>query len=393
MNSIDHDPIYINVCTITGINSNASQNLQNQPATIIFKNEDSIAKNPEQYYLSLNRALINTSLCPIYIFPIKNGIAQTDINLSPFSITFEYYTNANTLLYSYTRAIYFQSQLLDQVPLPPSQNNGLQDFTNAPLYYFVYDVAWMLKIFNDNIYYIYQYFVNQLQTVHGVTIPVASRPFYTFDYSTRLFSLNFDKTYFNQSVYPQVLMYQDSTSGDLFGCPNNFYANENLTNYLMVCYDLLNNTIKYPNISNNDYLIMTGENSPLNLWCPIKRILFTISDIPIKKLEIESSFNNIPFEAQQNNDLNSISRPNLNIFFDLAVDQDAYAINKNVVQYAVSSIAESRLVALGSGQDIRNFVINIYWVDTAGNYRPLKAVANTQNLIKLALYKKSTMLL
>lgn len=393
MNSLDHDPIYVNVCSITGINSNASQNLQNQPSMIIFKNEDSIANNPDQYYLSLNRALINTSLCPMYIFPIKNGIGQTDINLSPFTITFEYYTNANTLLYSYTRSIYYQSQVLDNVPLPPSQNSGLQDFINAPLYYYIYDVSWMLKIVNDNIDYIYTYFVSQLSSLHGVSIDPTTKPFYTFDYSTRLFSLNFVKNYFDQNNYPQILMYQDNTSGDLFGCPNNFYTRENLTNYLMVCYDLYNNNIIYPNISNDDYLKMTGENSPLNIWCPVKRILFTVSDIPIKKLEIESSFNNIPFEAQQNNTNNSISRPNLNIFFDLSVDQDAYGINKNVVQYAVSSIAESRLIALGSGQDIRNFVINIYWIDTFGNYRPLQAVANTQNLIKLAFYKKSTMLL
>ena len=391
--SLDRDPIYLNVCTITGINSNSSQNLQNQPATITFKNEDTIANNPDNYYLSLNRAIINTSLCPAYIFPIKNGLSQSDINLSPFSITFEYYSNSNTLIYSYTRAIYYQPQLLDQTTLPPSQNGGLQDFTNSPLYYFVYDVAWMLKIFNDNLNYIYSYFINQLSTNHGITLDTSTQPFYTFDYSTRLFSLNFVKEYFDQSVYPQILMYQDSVSGDLFGCPNNFYANENLTNYIMSCYDLFNNNVSYPNINNKDYLKMTADNSTLNIWCPVKRILFTISDIPIKKLEIESSFNNIPFEAQQNNSLNSISRPNLNIFFDLAVNQDDYGINKNLVQYSVSSIAESRLVALGSGQPIRNFIINIYWVDTFGEYRPLSSVANTQNLIKLALYKKTTMLL
>jgi hypothetical protein len=130
----------------------------------------------------------------------------------------------------------------------------------------------------------------------------------------------------------------------------------------------------------------------LSIWCPIKRILFTITDLPTK-LEIESSFNNTPFEAQQNNSSGSISKPNLNIFFDLAVNQDDFALNRNYVQYAVSSIAESRLVNLGSGNIIRNFTVSIFWVDTFGNYNKLLSGGNSQNNIKLALFSKKTMLL
>ena len=83
----------------------------------------------------------------------------------------------------------------------------------------------------------------------------------------------------------------------------------------------------------------------------------------------------------------------MNVFFDLLVDQDQFADNRNYVQYTASSIAQSRLVGLSSGAIIRNFTINIFWTDVFGNYNPLLASANQQNSLKLALYSKKTMLL
>jgi hypothetical protein len=381
-------PIYINLSVNTGINSDASANLNNQPSQIVFNNEDTITADPSQYYLSLNRALLNTSSVPAYIFPIKNGLTQTNINLSPFKISFEYYNASSLLIYTYITPIIFKSQILDKDPLPPSQNGGLQDFVTSPFYYYVYDIEWMLNIFNSNIKDAYETFCANLIS-YGISLDNTLYPFYTYNFNTRLFQLNFPVSLYDQNTYPQVLFYMDSVSADLFGCPSNIYTAEKETNYLMLCYDLYNNITQYNNI---DYYFMTANQNQLNIWCPIKRILFTITDLPVR-LEIESAFNNIQFEAQQNNSLNSINKPNLNTFFDLSVDQDQWAMNRNVVQYAVSSIAESRLVALGSGSYIRNFNINIFWTDTFGNYRPLLAYPNSQNNLKLALYSKRTMLL
>ena len=385
--SDNHSPIYLNISTNTGINSNASLNLSNQPSQMIFNSDDSVAIDPSQYYLSLQRALINTASVPSYIFPIQNGITQTNINLSPFKIRFEYYNNLTQFIYGLTEPIIFQSQAIDQLPKPPSQNSGQQDLSN--FYYYIYDISWMLKIFNDSIRDTFQTFCANLLAGHGITINPDLHPFYTYDFSARLFSLNFPVSIYDQDTYPQVSFYMDNLSGDLFGCPSNVYFAERETNYLMLAYDLYNNTITYNSLP---YYKMTASENTLSIWCPIKRILFTITDLPTK-LEIESSFNNTPFEAQQNNAVGSISKPNLNIFFDLAVNQDDFALNRNYVQYAVSSIAESRLVNLGSGNIIRNFTVSIFWVDTFGNYNKLLSGGNSQNNIKLALFSKKTMLL
>lgn len=383
------DPIYINISVNTGINSNASQNLANQPSQIVFKNDDSIAVDPSLYYLSLNRALINTSSIPAFICPIVNGKTQSDPDLTPFKIRFEYYANATTMLYGLTENIIFQSQVLGQVPKAPLDNEGKQDFITVPAYYYVYDIAWMLKIFNDSIKNTFDTFCTALLGL-GVNLNPDLFPFYTWNQSIKRFSLNFPTTKWDQEGgYPQISFYQDNLSGDLFGCPSNVYSKEPSTNYLMLCYDLYDNIVQFNSIN---YYKMTATTDSLNIWCPVKRLLFTISDIPVKT-EIESSFINVPFEAQPNNDAASLSRPNLNVFFDLLVDQDQFADNRNYVQYTASSIAQSRLVGLSSGAIIRNFTINIFWTDVFGNYNPLLASANQQNSLKLALYSKKTMLL
>lgn len=383
------DPIYINVSVNTGINSNASENLANQPSQIVFKNDDAIAFDSSLYYLSLNRALINTSSIPAFICPIVQGINQSDHNLTPFKIRFEYYANAGTLIYGLTENIEFQSQILELQAKPPSQNGGLQDFLSVPGYYYVYDIAWMLKIFNDSIADTFKTFCANLIPL-GVNLDNTRYPFYTWNQSIKRFSLNFPTSLWDQEGgYPQISFYQDNVSGDLFDCPSNVYNKEPSTNYLMLCFNSYDNTVQY---NSTNYFKMIASTDSLNVWTPVKRILFTITDIPVKT-EIESSFTNKPFEAQDNNSLSSISRPNLNIFFDLLVNQDEFADNRNYVQYTASSIAQSRLVGLGNGSLIRNFTISIFWSDVFGNYNPLLSSANQQNSLKLVLYSKKTMLL
>jgi hypothetical protein len=390
MSSYDHDPIYINLAINTGINSTPSQNLANSPSQIVFKNENAIVLDPENYYISLNRASISTLGVPMYIFPIKNGITQTNIDLSPFTMKFQYYDASKVMKYELEDSVLYISEILDSTPLPPSQNNGFQDFVNSPFYYFQYDIYSMLNIFNTNIKRIYEQFCTNL-IPFGAVLDATLHPYYTWDSNSKVFSLNFPADPFDQDVYPQVNFLQDSVSGDLFNTPANVYTKTlSLSNYLMISRNLYNN-----NIQTNEklyYQMYASANSVVG-WVPIKRLVFTLTDIPIRRLEIDSSFDNIAFQAQNNISSISFARPNLNIFFDLLVDPDHWADNRNTVNYSVSSIAESRLVSLASGQNIKNFTISIFWVDTNAIQRPLLSIPNSCNILKLALYRKTTMLL
>ena len=356
--NFDHDPIFINMATNTGINSTNLQNINASASIMTFTNQDVIIKDPSEYYVSLNRCNIATGTIPLFIFPIKNGASQGDINLSPYVIRFSYY-QSNTQIYTYYDSVlYIPSNDIGNTPLPPSQNGGIQDLTDntSKDYYYIFSISWMTYIFNNNIKRIFGDFVAQLALSTGVNIPATACPFYTFDFNTRLYSLNFDKQYFDQDLSDRVEMRQDLPSADLFGAPYSTYLSDTITPCLMMCRDLYNNTIQY---NSTDYFSMTSDQSSIPIWVCAKRIVFVADGLPIKRNEIETVFNQIPFTASNSSSYSAVQRPQLPIFFDLNIDADQFANNSSVLNYSVSSIAESRLVPLSTGQPVQQFRISI----------------------------------
>jgi hypothetical protein len=153
----------------------------------------------------------------------------------------------------------------------------------------------------------------------------------------------------------------------------------------MLCYDLIDNGTGADNL----YVQMSASQNQFNVWCPISRILFLI-DVGVK-LEYD-----ITSTGQQNVAINNsqyLQKPERPLFFDILVDADEWGRNRNIINYSVSSIAESRMVGLRSGPPIKNFTIQILWQDVYNNTHPIIGTGNTNNLIKLAFFKRSTMLL
>jgi hypothetical protein len=384
---MDNSPIYINNSLTTGIYSDPEQNLENQLSRFSFYSDDAIVMDPSQYYLSIQRAKIHTESIPMYIFPVK-GYPNTDPNLSPFTVSFRYFSGNFDIIY--TGSVIFQSQYIGFVPpLIGVKNVDLNNNDNL-LYYSIYDVAQMLKIFNDSIYVIWHGFVEAC-TAQGVTIGSGFYPYYSYDYDNSLFSLNFYRPYFAQQTIPSasVFMYQDAVSADLFGVPSSYIAplarqTPDLI-YQMLCYDLINNGTGADNL----YVQMSASQNQFNVWCPISRILFLI-DVGVK-LEYD-----ITSTGQQNVAINNsqyLQKPERPLFFDILVDADEWGRNRNIINYSVSSIAESRMVGLRAGPPIKNFTIQVLWQDVYNNTHPIIGTGNTNNLIKLAFFKRSTMLL
>ncbi len=400
----DHDAIYINASVTTGIRALSQfdeiygpQTIFNYPP-LVFKviNQDVIIRDPSQYYLTLSRCNLSTNTIPKFIFPIQNGIDQSEVNLSPYYIGFTYYDALGVKILEVYREVIFESEVLDDAPFPPSDNNGFQDFINVPSYYYVYSIAQMLNIFNKSIKFIYDYFLVILSTDFGVVLDPTLYPFYTYSDSTNLFSLNLPISLFDQDVFPKVTMSQDNASVGLFDAPylRNTLALNRASFYVMVAQNLHNNTVTY---GGTNYYAMHASQNTINLWCPVTRILFISDNIPIRKLEVDVAFTNIPFSTS-NQFGTSPSAPSgfqipvLPIFFDLQVNPDQW-INKEFIEYTTSSIAQSRLIALGSGVPLQNFQVSVYWQDIYNNSHPLVATPNTQNNIKLGLFRKSTLLM
>lgn len=381
------NPLYLNGSITTGIFSSAEQNNSSQPSKFIIAMDDILLQNPQEYYITLNRVKLHTENIPIYIFPIVPN--QPNANLSPFIITFEYQTSFGVSLLSYSDNVIFQSQYLGFVPPAPSIRG--QNFQNEIIldYYSLYDISQMLKIFNDSIETIWSEFVSRCITA-GIVLPNQDTPYYIFNSSTKLFSLVLNKANFDQSpaiASPTVYMFQDQLSANLFNAP--FYIVDKSirinpsASCKMSCYDLFNNNTIV------DCFTMTASSSSLNIWCPVSRIVF-LSDMPTQ-LEYDISSTNETFVST--NGANAIQKPETPIFFDLLVDADTFVLNPNIIQYSVSSITQSRLVSFKSSPAIKNINIEIYWIDSYNNKHALTANGNTNNLIKLAFYRKSTTIL
>lgn len=400
----DHDAIYVNASVTTGINATSLTYEYKPPVTVFnypplsFKvtNQDVIIRDPSQYYLSLSRCNLSTNTIPKFIFPIQNGIGQPSSDLSPYALGFAYYDAGGVKIYEFYEHVFFISEVLDETPLPPIDNNGYQDFVNVPTYYFVYNTSQMLTIFNTAIATTYATFVTELNNRFSIVIDATLVPFYTYNYSTNLFALNFPISLYDQSVFPRVQMGQDPASAGLFDAPylRNALASNNSVFYIMASKNLYNNTVVYNSVN---YYEMNASQNTINLWCPVTRMLFVSDNIPIRKLEVDVAFTNIPFTSTSQYGTSSSSQsgfqiPVLPIFFDLQVNPDQW-VNKEFLEYTTSSIAQSRLISLGSGVPLQNFQVSVYWQDIYNNSHPLVATPNTQNNIKLGLFKKTSCLM
>lgn len=384
--SSEHDPIFVNNSLTTGIYSDPDENSQNQLSRFTFSSDDTILYNPEMYYISLARFKIHTESIPMYIFPVAQ-YPNTNPDLSPFVITFQYKTDVGVQLLVLSDSVIYESQYIGYTPPDITVANvNLVDYNNL-LYYSVYDVVQLIKIFNDNIKRMWINFCDALVLL-GVVLDKAKYPYYEYDFSLKRFKLVLEAAYFDQTAgeTTNVFMYQDLLSADLFGCPYSY-----LTKPLrpapdalckMSCYDTKNNI-------DSGLITMTATQNTFNIMCPVSRIVFLI-DVSTK-LEYDIQQTNQQNVAIDNNQY--IARPQLPIFFDVQVDADAFGENRNIIQYTTSSIAQNRLVSLKSGPPIKNFTIQAYWCDIFNNKHAIIAQGNSNNLIKVAFYSKTTMLL
>ena len=186
--------------------------------------------NSGNWFIALMRCTIPTDIIPRYIFPIQDGINQTDINLSYNIFTFRYATAPNTYLdpatiNDYQATAQFQSEILNpypnsgapnylpsnnlySYPKPPSANEGFQDVKGT--YYFVYYVETLQKIFNDTLATLWQTYITAMNSLTPpVVLPPNIQPYFTYDNSSQLWSFNAESQYFSQSSYPRVELYID----------------------------------------------------------------------------------------------------------------------------------------------------------------------------------------
>lgn len=405
------DPIYYNLTLNKGFSANDNSGF-NTPSFFSEINSRSILNNSGDWFISLMRCTIPTSVIPRYIFPIQIGEAQTNENLSYNTFTFKYSTAPNVYmtipLANCQLTVPYETELLNpypntgnptyfptvpefSVPKPPSANGGNQDLTGQ--YYFVYNVMTLVSMFNNTLSTLWTTFKAYVNANGGVIDPTVTAPYYTYDNVSMLWSFHAESTTFGQDHYPRVELYCDNLTTYNTFCPTklscqDFVPNKNTPIYAIIRVEnLYNNTSNVTvGAATQIWYTMTAEQSAVVSYSGFQKIIFEISgDILLVNNETDA----IPLNFQGSTTAGDFSKPSISMLVDIEVDRDQWAVNNNFIQFQASAIEQVRLISLAQKSTIQNFGLNIYWLDSYGNRRPLEIPSIGNPLtIKLAFFNK-----
>ena len=197
--TLDENHIYYDL-KIKNTFNNSNDNIKRDPAGNIpfnVKDETSVILSKQnEYKMAIHSFQLNIDI-PLIIYPIIEGINQTDINKSIYSITI---THNNV---DYQEYIMFEAEIdtninKEVIPLPPSQNSGLQDFSTG--YYYIYSYYSWCKMMNDT----FNKIIARINFDNPGLFPNAPQMVYdkevfTFIYPKEIYSTN-SQIYFNQSL-------------------------------------------------------------------------------------------------------------------------------------------------------------------------------------------------
>ena len=381
------DPLYYNLSLINGYNTTQSLS----PSVIEELNNQLIVDNGTQLYMSVGRFSIPASTIPQLIVPVVLG--QVDINKTQYSIQFKLCTGLNTFNEAFTQTL--SVPFLSQYPLLASITNPplvSQDTNNS--YYWIYDIEQIILMFNNAFKSLFTTFCAQA----GLPFAYNSAyfPYVSFDYNTRIFSINMTANdgainYFdgNTGAYPFLVCNINNIAFNLFQFTtiNYFppYSNPTTFFYTISCFNKYNNKTVSGGVT--EYK-MTASYSSLNLWSALNKIIISVG----YGISTKTEYDSIPNTNQKSTNSQRVNKPVLPILTDFEVDKDAYAINGNWIQYQTSNITQQRLVAINVDQ-IKNFQLTCYWLDNFGIRHILELDKGMPLTIKLCFYDKNMKLM
>lgn len=434
--NIIYDPIYYNLSLNRGLGPSVVT------ASFTEINNSPILFNSGDWYLSLMRTSIPSGNIPRYLFPIKTGSTQGNINLAYNFFAFRYVTgvdvNGNYTftdlpnINDYTLNVSFVSELINPypkgtnksfaLPYPPNEYpleslapKGQQDLSGQ--YYWIYNIESIVNMFNTTLRILWVTYITAWNSAFPSNqFPTHIQPYYTYDNVSGLWSFNAESIRFNQTqatstFVPFIGVFCDSLTASNTMCPNRFNpkaitdANGNTPTYLLQVNYYYENTKQftinssistYPPLPEPQPPILpvvftfiqnTADQSSISTLAAFQKIIFEISgDILIKNNEIESASSN--FQLTNISQI-STQKPTIAMLVDIEIDKEQWAKNSSFIQFQASSIEQIRLISLSERSVIQNFVLNIYWLDTYGNRYPLElpSVGNPLT-IKLAFFNK-----
>jgi hypothetical protein len=335
---------------------------------------DVLLQNPNEFYCSISRFTISGKSLPLMVCPILGGTSQSNPNLTPWTVSLVYQNNI------FTSPVLFEPTTNLPVPVPPSQNNGVQKIDP---YYNIYYYSTLSYIITNALINSY----NNLKTAFP-SAPIGAAPVVNFVENGRgIFEFVCDRR-----MAPQVTPAPNNVR--LFFNPllNLLLSNTagtvnigGLLGDLNLDFEL---AIYEQPFGSNEYFVNGNQTTPRTLVFyqefnnvayinAVKSIVFISNSLGTNKEFISSK-----------SDINELNGLSVIADFEISNSEDAGTV-RNLIQYSTTGTGNYRLIDIKTVSPVNKLDLSVYWTDNLGNLYPILLYPNTYMTVKFVFTRKT----
>ena len=361
------------------------------------KQTPAILDTQSDYELSVEAWQVRAKL-PIFICPIQEGMLASNINLTPYSVTYEFVTGGVTTNFK-TDLIYlpdpkFIDPAKGPLPKPPDQNNGIQDLLTNHGYYWTTKYNTMVKMINTAFTASYNLFNAAHPGIH-------SAPCYIqYNAQTGLFSMVGVTSYATAAnpakVYVDTQLYKYlDTIPALFHGFNQPFAKEFQIDFELRTGEsngyvngnpdagIVPNPLTTPPL----LIIMEQETDSRELWSNITQIMITSNSINVRDTYLP--YREKP-QQQNNSGFDNFNQPKRSIlsYIDYNTTKAADTKQSSLVRDLNYAPKYRRWIDLVSNDGLNNINIEYFYIINGQTILPLTLPVNGTADVSLLFRRK-----
>ena len=393
--SSDNQHIYYNLAIENAFNGVDNGNTND---CVYEKQTPNILTKQSDYELCVDSWQVRAKL-PILICPIEEGATGTDVNLTPYSVTYEFTTGGVTTNYK-TQLIYlpdpkFTDPTKGALPNPPSQNNGIQDLLTNHGYYWLTKYNTMVKMINTALTTSYNAFNAAHPAIHSAPCHLQYNPqtglFSIVSESSYATAANPAKVYFETQLYKYI-----DTIPALFHGFNQPFSKEFQIDFEVRSGNsnawIVGNpncgVVPNPQTDPPDFIIMEQETDSRELWSNITQILVTSNSINVRDQYL-------PYRVKpqqiNNKAFDNFNQPKRSVlsYIDYNTTKAATTLQSSLVRDLNYNPKYRRWIDLVSNDGLNNINVEYFYVINGQTILPLTLPVNGTADVSLLFRKKN----
>lgn len=343
MNQEEIDHIYYNIIIDSTDNTDAV-------AKYRAMNQAPILKKASDYYLTICRFYIPSSLIPLQIVPILPN--QSNPNKTVYSLTLEYNGNISQQYLTY---------ISEDTTLTPTDTG----------YYYMYNYTTFIKMVNTSL----------TLAFNAITPPLGSEaPFLQFDYSDNLFGFVVQRQYYDNTLPNPIKLYINDDLEAVITSLDTTYVNQTQGRIYSVNIYNQGNNFYNPNsktpTSPPSYYLMNQFQTNLSAFQNLRSIFISSNTIPVNR----------EYTKESSDSTYSLSVPILTDF-NLVINDSGLSNLRTPIEYFANLY---RLINLVSDAALYLIDIEVKFSTKNGKVYPLKIPFNETLSLKLLFLRKES---